>query len=54
MNSDQKSTEKFFTSVDKEGTSEDQKKKLNGVNKNANSDENAVSDTDSATLPFAQ
>jgi hypothetical protein len=53
-NNDQKSTENVFTSVDRWGRREDQKKKFKGVKTKANNDEKAVSETDSATFPFAQ
>jgi hypothetical protein len=53
-NNDQKSTENVFTSVDRWGRREDQKKKLKGVKTKANNEEKAVSETDRATFPFAQ
>lgn len=51
--SDKKSTSKDFTSSDKDGKSDDQKRKLIGVTMKAERDDQAVSVTERATLPRA-
>lgn len=51
--SDKKSTSNDFTSMDKEGNNDDQKRKLKGVIRNAESDDHAVKVTERATLPRA-
>ena len=51
--SDQKSTWSSLTSECRDGTSDDQKKKFNGVITKANIDENPVSATARATFPRA-
>ena len=50
---DKKSTSNDLTSSDKEGSSDDQKRKLIGVIINAESEDHAVNVTERATFPRA-